>query len=56
MNFGSVRVCERWNTLPDLVKEQPNTNSFKNALDNFLTGTGKGNHPKKSSASINYRG
>ena len=34
-NFCSVRVCDDWNNLPDLVKQQPTTNSFKNALDNW---------------------
>ena len=34
-NFWSVRVCDDWNNLPDLVKQQPTTNSFKNALDNW---------------------
>ena len=34
-NFWSVRVCDEWNNLPDIVKQQPNTNSFKNSLDNW---------------------
>ena len=37
-NFWSVRVCDPWNSLPDLVKLQPTTNSFKNALDNITAG------------------
>ena len=37
-NFWSVRVCDPWNSLPDIVKEQPTTDSFKNSLDNFMTG------------------
>ena len=35
-NFWSVRVCDPWNRLPDEVKGQATTNSFKNALDNHL--------------------
>ena len=34
-NFWSVRVCVDWNNLPNTVKEQPTTNSFKNSLDNW---------------------
>ena len=34
-NFWSVRVCDDWNNLPDLVKQQPTTNCFKNSLDNW---------------------
>ena len=37
-NFWSVRVCDPWNSLPDIVKEQPTTDSFKNSLDNFMAG------------------
>ena len=37
-NFWSVRVCDSWNSLPDSVKQQPSTNSFKNSLDNFNCG------------------
>ena len=37
-NFWSVRVCDEWNSLPDLVKTQPSVNSFKNALDNIRAG------------------
>ena len=36
-NFWSVRVCDPWNSLPDMIKEQPTTDSFKNSLDNFIT-------------------
>ena len=35
-NFWSVRVCDPWNRLPDEIKDQATTNSFKNALDNHL--------------------
>ena len=35
-NFWSVRVCDPWNRLPDSIKDQATTNSFKNALDNHL--------------------
>ena len=37
-NFWSVRVCDPWNNLPDIVKLQPTTNFFKNALDNITAG------------------
>ena len=37
-NFWSVRVCDSWNNLPDLIKEQTSTNGFKNSLDNFMAG------------------
>ena len=37
-NFWSVRVCDTWNNLPDLIKEQTSTNGFKNSLDNFMAG------------------
>ena len=37
-NFWSVRVCDEWNSLPDLVKNQPTVNTFKNALDNVRAG------------------
>ena len=40
-NFWSVRVCDSWNSLPDPVKQQPSTNCFKNALDNFNCGERK---------------
>ena len=41
-NFWSVRVCDDWNSLPDLIKEQPTTNFFKNSLDNFRAGARQG--------------
>ena len=34
-NFWSVRVADKWNQLPDLVKSANNVNSFKNGLDNW---------------------
>ena len=37
-NFWSVRVCDEWNSLPDLIKMQPTTNCFKNSLDNYRAG------------------
>ena len=41
-NFWSVRVCDEWNNLPDMIKMQSTTNSFKNSLDNFRAGGRKG--------------
>ena len=41
-NFWSVRVCDKWNCLPNLVKMQTTTNSFKNSLDNYRAGGSKG--------------
>ena len=35
-SFWSLRVIDRWNQLPDLVKAANSTNSFKNGLDNWL--------------------
>ena len=34
-NFWSVRVADKWNQLPDLVKSANTVNSFKNGLDNW---------------------
>ena len=34
-NFWSVRVAEKWNQLPDIVKSANTVNSFKNGLDNW---------------------
>ena len=44
-NFWSVRVCDAWNNLPDLIKGQPSTNGFKNSLDNFMAGQSTERHP-----------
>ena len=35
-NFWSVGVTDKWNQLPNLIKEANSTNSFKNGLDNWL--------------------
>ena len=35
-HFWSIRVGEKWNQLPDMVKAAKSTNSFKNGLDNWL--------------------
>ena len=34
-NLWSVRVADRWNQLPDLVKAANTLDSFKNGLDNW---------------------
>ena len=34
-NFWSVRVADKWNQLPDLVKTANTLDSFKNGLDNW---------------------
>ena len=36
--FFTNRVINNWNALPDSVVEEPNTNPFKNRLDNFQHG------------------
>ena len=33
-NFWSVRVANKWNLLPDMVKLAATVDSFKNGLDN----------------------
>ena len=43
-NFWSVRVCDPWNSLPDIIKQQPTTDSFKNSLGNFVTGQKRPHH------------
>ena len=35
-NFWSIRVGEKWNQLPDMVKAAKSTNCFKNGLDNWV--------------------
>jgi hypothetical protein len=35
-NFFSIRICERWNTLPNTVIEANSVTIFKKRLDNFL--------------------
>ena len=32
----SVRVINRWNTLPDKIKESASLNSFKNSYDSYM--------------------
>ena len=34
-NFWSVRVANKWNLLPDMVKLAATVDSFKNGLDNW---------------------
>ena len=34
-NFWSVRVANKWNQLPDIVKSAKTVNCFKNGLDNW---------------------
>ena len=34
-NFWSVRVADKWNQLPELVKSANTVNNFKNGLDNW---------------------
>ena len=35
-NFFSQRVVEKWNKLPDLVKQADSVNTFKNRLDDVM--------------------
>ena len=35
-HFWSIRVADKWNQLPDMVKAAKSTNCFKNGLDNWL--------------------
>ena len=36
-NFFSVRCCEKWNSLPDNIREAKSLNSFKNAYDGHFS-------------------
>ena len=35
-NFFSVRVIDKWNRIPDMVKEQKLVNSFKDKYDEWV--------------------
>ena len=37
-NFWSVRVGDKWNTLPDSVKMANTVNDFKKSIDNLKAG------------------
>ena len=35
-NFFSVRVVDRWNSIPDEIRAQKTVNAFKNKLDEWI--------------------
>ena len=44
-NFFSQRVVEKWNKLPDSVKQAETTNTFKNRLDEYMFPQARRGHP-----------
>ena len=51
-NFFSQRVVEKWNKLPDLVKQADSVNTFKNRLDDVMFPRARWGHNTRQQVTI----